>query len=195
MELDDKYRFTEPLHELHSDFTWAEHTASRQWFGAGRGQGEKSRSGNCLDADHCRFSSSGGGACVLKRRGTTHPRQTSPPLLKAEASSVAREEYVGFAAIAVVGLEAADVCIEADTRRRGRGLGYGTQSEISLCFKIRMVFHADAGRHLFCHRRAATVSKANEHRAGLPKVDSKPDWTDEQTVLDILPPPLFAAWQ
>ena len=42
---DHGYRFTELLHGLHCDFTWVTHTASRQWFGAGRGQGEKIRSG------------------------------------------------------------------------------------------------------------------------------------------------------
>ena len=38
---DGRYRFTELLHRLHFHFTRAKHTASRQWFGAGRGQGEK----------------------------------------------------------------------------------------------------------------------------------------------------------
>jgi hypothetical protein len=42
---DHGYRFTELLHGLHCDFTQVAHTASRQWFGAGRGQGEKNRSG------------------------------------------------------------------------------------------------------------------------------------------------------
>jgi len=38
---DGEYRFTELLRGLHPDFTRVTHTASRQWFGAGRGQGEK----------------------------------------------------------------------------------------------------------------------------------------------------------
>jgi len=33
----DEYRFTKLSHRLHFHFSWAKHTASRQWFGAGRG--------------------------------------------------------------------------------------------------------------------------------------------------------------
>jgi hypothetical protein len=42
-----------------TDFTWVTDTAFRQRFGAGRGQGEKNRSGTRLEADRCRFSCSG----------------------------------------------------------------------------------------------------------------------------------------
>ena len=38
---DGRYRFTELVHRLHFHFTWSKHTAYRQWFGAGRGQGGK----------------------------------------------------------------------------------------------------------------------------------------------------------
>jgi len=64
MRQDGKYRFTELPPELHCEFTRRQHTASRQRFGAGRGQGEKSRSGNRLDADRCRLS--------------FHPQDTAP---------------------------------------------------------------------------------------------------------------------
>jgi DNA-binding transcriptional regulator YiaG len=93
---DGEYRFTELLRGLHPDFTRVTHTASRQWFGAGRGQGEKSRSGNRLDADRCHFSCPDlkvrrqNCSVAMERHNASMPNIAS--ILKAEISRVARKE-------------------------------------------------------------------------------------------------------
>lgn len=95
-EKDFMYRLTELLQELHSDFIRVAHTASRQWSGAGRGQGEKVHSENRLDADRCRFSCSSlrvrrwNCNAELARHNAFMPNIAS--ILKVEISRVARKE-------------------------------------------------------------------------------------------------------